>query len=90
MRLYNTSSSPVTYHGWFQSSLGASPIECNGLSAGITIMSLELPVMPPVAITAAAYTSRWYWKSLDGKTLFMLLMSIAATILLCSAALDRA
>ena len=67
MQLYNTSSVPVTYHGWFQSSLGTS-------SSTVTVIGgdnnyvVGTPGNATSSITAAAYTSRWYWKSLDGNT----------------------
>jgi len=67
MKLYNSSSAPVTYHGWFQSSLGASGSTVRPVS-GDNNYVVGTPGNASAAITAAAYTSRWYWKSLDGNT----------------------
>jgi subtilisin family serine protease len=67
MKLYNSSSAPVTYHGWFQSSLGASGSTVRAVS-GDNNYVVGTPGNASAAITAAAYTSRWYWKSLDGNT----------------------
>ncbi len=67
MKLYNTSSAPVTYHGWFESSLGSSQKTVN-VTGGDNNYVVGSPGNAATAITAAAYTSRWYWKSIDGNT----------------------
>ncbi len=65
LKLLNTSSHAVTYNAWFDSDFGTS-----GSLVAVTNADNNYTVASPgdatSAITAAAYATRWYWKSTDG------------------------
>jgi hypothetical protein len=67
MRLYNKTSSAVPYNTWFESSLGTSESTVS-VTNGDNQYVVTTPGNSTSAITATAYTSRWYWKSIDGST----------------------
>jgi subtilisin family serine protease len=60
LSLTNTSASPITYHGWIVSSVGAS------VTGGNSQYTVASPGTATDAITIGAFVTRWRWKSIDG------------------------